>query len=266
MRLEIKLKTLQPLDLPAHYNSQVQNFIYTYIEPEISNYLHEQGFTSSGKKFKLFTFSRLRGVFKRYKSKEKKQWRIVFTDTITFDIASIDKQEIMQDHAPHQADGLLSLANFLLTTQDHVCIHYTPCDVLSVNIKKAPRINPNEPVTFEMLSPVTTHSTFHYTDGQKGTYYYMPFEKDWEEMLLNNLKAKAKAIGWDVEKQDFKGSYIKPINVTKKEKVVANIEGFWVEAWMGEFEMLLPEDYMWLAYKTGLGNRNSMGFGMIETA
>lgn len=264
MRLEITLKPLRPLNLPAHYNSQVQNFIYNYIEPQISHFLHEQGFTASGKRFKLFTFSRLRGVFKRYKCKEKKQWRICYKDTLTFDISSIDGQDIVQKYSPDQTDGLLSLANHLLTTKDHVCIHYTPCDILSVNIKKTPRIIPDEPVVIEMLSPVTMHSTFHYTDGAKSTYYYLPFEKDWEELLLKNLKAKAKSIGWDVDQQDFTGSYIKPIHVTKKEKVVANIEGFWVEGWMGKYEIFLPEQYILLAYKTGLGDRNSMGFGMFE--
>ncbi|OYD14013.1 hypothetical protein CH333_09390 [candidate division WOR-3 bacterium JGI_Cruoil_03_44_89] len=46
---------------PIEYNHIVQGFIYRNIDATLASFLHDKGFVSKGRSFKLFTFSRLLG-------------------------------------------------------------------------------------------------------------------------------------------------------------------------------------------------------------
>jgi len=63
MRLKLILKQHRPHQLiPINYQYLISSFIYRTIENsdnEYSKWLHESGFMSGNKKFKLFTFSKL---------------------------------------------------------------------------------------------------------------------------------------------------------------------------------------------------------------
>jgi CRISPR-associated endoribonuclease Cas6 len=37
-----------------------------------------------------------------------------------------------------------------------------------------------------------------------------------------------------------------------------------IKAWTGIYELDLPEPFFLLAYESGLGSKNSQGFGMVE--
>ncbi|HBT04293.1 MAG TPA: CRISPR-associated endoribonuclease Cas6, partial [Thermodesulfobacterium commune] len=51
--------------LPFHYNEIIQGLIYRLLDKAIAEKLHDEGFILGKRKFKLFTFSRLFGRFKR---------------------------------------------------------------------------------------------------------------------------------------------------------------------------------------------------------
>ncbi|MGB9824119.1 MAG: hypothetical protein ACPLN0_06715 [Candidatus Hydrothermia bacterium] len=58
MRLKLTFKPVSDyIALPIHYNHMVQAFIYSSLEQDIANWLHEKGFEYGPGKFKLFTFS-----------------------------------------------------------------------------------------------------------------------------------------------------------------------------------------------------------------
>ena len=262
MRLEIVLKPEIPLDLPIHYNAHLRAFIYNNFEPSISKYLHDYGYSLNNKKFKMFCFSRLNGLYEVYHSKEKKQQRIKFKNKVSFVVSAIDNEDILQEQGI-KMDGLIGLANKLLEA-DSVSLNNITCIVDSVNIKKTPKRESGNPTKIRLLSPITLHRTFKYSDGRKGTDYHHPFEELWQKKIFNNLQSKAQALGWESLPEGLQESYIKPITVTPKSKIVAKDKGFWIEAWFGDYELFLPDNYFWLAYKAGLGNRNSAGFGLFE--
>ncbi len=63
MQYTIKFKCSN-LKLPIHYNHILQGFIYKNIfDDNFREFLHEKGFETDGKKFKLFTFSQLYGDY-----------------------------------------------------------------------------------------------------------------------------------------------------------------------------------------------------------
>jgi len=266
MRLEIRLQPLKPLDLPFHYNAHLRGFIYDYFEPAIAAKLHEHGYSIRGRNYKLFTFSRISGKNSVYNSEEKKQKRIRFEGRINIQFSSIDAEDIAQekDAQKSKADALLGFARRLLDSREPVIINDIDCEVVSVNIMRTPVIDSSGPIRINMLSPITVHRTYSFTDGQKATHFYHPFEELWATKLKNNLLNKAEAIGWQRDKLDIDPDFIKPYNVTKNRQTTIIDMGFIIKAWYGEYELNLPESLFWLAYKVGLGARNSAGFGMFD--
>ena len=266
MRLEISLKPLKPLDLPIHYNAHLRGFIYSYLEPTIAAELHKHGYSIRGRNYKLFTFSRIQGKSQTYNSEDKKQKRIVFKNRISIQFSSIDTEDINLEHKSQKpnSDALLGFAKRLLDSREPVIINDINCEVISVNIMRTPTIDITQPVRIHMLSPITVHSTYSFTDGKKATHFYHPFEELWAQKLKNNLLNKAEALGWQRDKLNIEPDFIKPFNVTPNRQTTIIDMGFTIKAWYGDYEILLPESLFWLAYKVGLGARNSAGFGMFD--
>ena len=57
MRIKIRLTSSSKILLPTGYISLIQGFLYNKIDMLNSKWLHEKGFTSGGRKFRLFCFS-----------------------------------------------------------------------------------------------------------------------------------------------------------------------------------------------------------------
>ena len=113
----------------------------------------------------------------------------------------------------------------------------------------------------ETLSPVTIHSTLMTGDGRKKTYFYSPTEKDFSAMLRDNLVRKHKAY-YDVEPEnaDFK---ILPDTSGRLREVKTYYSGFQIRAWKGRFRLYGSAEMLELALMSGIGARNSIGFGCI---
>ena len=114
-----------------------------------------------------------------------------------------------------------------------------------------------------MLSPVTVYSTLKKADGTPKTYYYSPFESEFSELLEQNLKKKASILlGKDkVDKYNFT---IKPIRVRSNDQKILTYKGFVIKCWMGEYKIRGSPELHRIAYETGLGSKNSQGFGCFE--
>ncbi|HSH36183.1 hypothetical protein, partial [Schnuerera sp.] len=55
--------------LPIQYNHMVQGMIYKLLDDELANFLHGEGFQNKKRRFKMFTFSRIKGNYTLNKSK-----------------------------------------------------------------------------------------------------------------------------------------------------------------------------------------------------
>jgi len=62
MELKITLTLVKGPYLPINYQYELSSWIYKVIEradSEYSNFLHNEGFQSDGKQFRMFTFSQV---------------------------------------------------------------------------------------------------------------------------------------------------------------------------------------------------------------
>jgi len=232
------------LSLPLHYNSEVQGLIYRNLDRALSDRVHDEGFPSGKRRFRLFTFSRLLG---RYRINGD---AIEFTGPVWVHIGSVH-------------EGILeSLVEHLLR-EPLIYLGRERCEVRAIDVGGLPEIS--GPTTVRTLSPITAYSTLTTADGRKKTYYYSPFEREWEEQLLANLRRKAQALGWGRERlASLEGAHIRPVRVGKRDERIIRYRETVIKAWTGIYELDLPEPFFLLAYDAGLGAKNPQGFGMVE--
>ena len=248
MRLQITLiSSPADLSLPVHYGSILQGFVYAQLEPNLAAWLHSDAYSYAKRTFKMFTFSRLTGNYKL----NPRTKRISFSGPVTFQLAS------------HNTQVLASLAEHLLKSQS-LRLGQNEVQVRGVEILRPPCFQDDQPIRVKALSPITIYSTFEKPDRGKLTHYYNLQEKDWSGMLPQNLVRKAKALGWEDAGEALGHAYIKPHRVSERDRKIVGYKGFTVQAWMGRYELKLPQAYFELAYDVGLGGKNAQGFGMVE--
>ncbi|MCF6192386.1 MAG: CRISPR-associated endoribonuclease Cas6, partial [Candidatus Hydrothermae bacterium] len=135
------------------------------------------------------------------------------------------------------------------------------CVLERVDVEMPPVMK--EVMRLQMLSPVTVYSTLYDRAGRRKTYYYSPFEEEFSEHIIQNLKRKAVTwYGPDVSLPEE--AWIRPIRVKQADQKILRFKGTVIKGWMGLYEARLPEPYFTLAYYAGLGAKNSQGFGMIR--
>ena len=248
MRISI---TLDPergiLRLPVHYHHLIQGMIYSGLDKALAQWLHGEGFRHGKRHFKLFTFSRL---LSRKRSFDPLTRFIEFHGRVTLKIGAMDSQ-VLESLVLH------------LVREPEVILNETLCRLLSVEVEIPPQVQ--GPVRVRALSPITVYSTLFTAEGKKKVYYYCPWEEDFSQKVLENLRRKAQAYyGKGEGLPSLDGSYIKPLKVSKRNEAIVNFKGTWVKGWMGLYELSLPEPFFTLAYNAGLGSKNSQGFGMVE--
>jgi len=242
MRIEINLSAETPLILPKSHNHLLQGFIYSLLDPLLRKRLHKEGYPYEKRRFKLFTFSRLLGKVKMFKE------YFQFNPPLKLIISS-PKDEILQS----LAEGLLKSPEVILG-KNTVYID-------SINVAARPSFN--HKVTIKMLSPVTIRSTLYGADGSKKSYYYSPFEKEFCRLIKENLRKKYKIVFNKNLGHDFEFS-IKPQKVPPSSEKIIIYKGTVIKAWMGIYEIKGNPEVIALSYDTGLGAKNSQGFGCWE--
>ncbi len=241
IRLELEPENGEVV-VPVHYNYMVQGLIYRYIDPDLATWLHEQGFSAKGRPFKLFTFSRLFGAFRRAGD------RLVYRGPLGLYIGS-------------------PIANFVESlAQNLVRVGSVPLGdgylrLSSISVEMPPDVS--EVLKVRALSPITVYSTVPMPDGRKLTYYYSPWEQPFSQQIATNLMKKYELIegrlpdpAWTFE--------VKPWKVYKHNQVIVKYKGTVIKGWTGTYWLQGAPQLLEVALQTGLGSKNSQGFGMIE--
>jgi len=245
MRIAIEFEGNR-LSFPLEYNQSIQGFIYHNIDKTLASFLHDKGFITKGRTFKLFTFSRLLGKYRI--SKE----RIEFEERVKFWIAS-------------PVDNLIESFASNLARKPEVFLGDERFYVTSIEVKQ--KLSCDNAEIF-MLSPVTVYSTLlkpeggHPTRMGKKTYYYNPKEEDFGRLVNENMKKKYTA--FYRKEADNLAMDITPVKVRASDEKIVSYKGFIIKGWMGRYRIKGNEELISLAYDAGLGAKNSQGFGMFE--
>lgn len=245
MRVALELlPTGERLLLPLQYNSEVQGLIYRNLDRALAAQIHDQGTPLGKRQFRFFTFSRLLGNYQIDGD------LIEFTGPVRLRIGSVH-EELLESLALH------------LLREPLVQLGREECAVRTIEVEPLPKISRPTPV--RALSPITVYRTLYTAEGRRKTYYFNPSEGEWEELLLANLRRKAEALGWGRERLvALEGAQIKPLRVGKQDLRIMKYRGTVIKGWTGIFQLDLPEPFFLLAYDSGLGSKNSQGFGMVE--
>jgi len=247
MRIALKLAPAGgSLELPIHYNHLIQAMIYRSLDGALAEWFHDEGYSYGKRRFKLFTFSRLLSHNRRYDAQKK---TITFIGSLELKIGSVDVK-LLESLAVH------------LVRQREVQLRGTPCHFASVEVEMP--VKTSGPVAVRTLSPIVVYSTLKDASGRKKTYYYNPWEREFQEKILENLRRKWAALHGSEEPPSMEGAYIKPLRVSKRNEAIVKFKGTVIKGWTGLYELSLPEPYFSLAYDAGLGSKNSQGFGMVE--
>ncbi len=244
MRLKIRFQPEKSyLILPCHYNGVVQAFIYRHLDEYLSKKIHDSGHKDplSKRRIKLFTFSRLIPE----KGARVEDGRIFLQGSITVIISS-PLNEFLQSFASN------------LLRWGTVCLAGETLTPVAVEVEPVPAYK--EKIIVKAISPITVYSTLLTPDGRKKTYYYNPFEKDFESLIIRNLQRKVRT--WTG--RDIEGGSVKPYRVSSRNERIVIYKNTVIKGWDGLYQLELPEELFRMAFESGLGSKNSQGFGCIE--
>jgi CRISPR-associated endoribonuclease Cas6 len=250
MRVKLTLlASKQPTLLPLNYNHAVASLIYDtlgHASTEFASRLHDEGFKADGRRFKLFTFSRL--TTRRSRVKEN---RLLLEDpTVTLQISSP-----VAEFVEHFVTGLFqsesfNIAGALFTLQQAETL---PVPVFTSRM------------SFRALSSVTESVR----DEQGGVRFLSP-EDDWSGVMQRNLLRKYQALhGHASSDDDLRWTWDQAFLTEaarrgRRASVLTDIRGIKVRGWLAPFTVEGSAELIEIGYEAGFGARNSMGFGMVE--
>lgn len=239
MQIKISFISDNNIVLPIHYNRILQGFIYNNIDKNLADFLHEKGYVINNRVFKLFTFSRIL-------TKGKKEGSYLnFGNNIELMLAS------GVDNFSKSIVNTMIMSNELIIGKNLVKVNNI--EMLDTKLEKTS-------LKVATLSGIVTYSTLTRPDGRKYTNYYQSGNRDFERIIKENLIKKYRLINKkEIENEDFSikllGKEMQNI-VYYKETIIKGISG--------SFLLEGNKDLLEIGLNTGLGSRNSQGFGMVR--
>jgi CRISPR-associated endoribonuclease Cas6 len=248
--MKLKLTALKRATLlPLNYQYAVASLIYATLgnaSIDFAARLHDDGFNVDGRKFKLFTFSRLTTVRARMTGD-----KLLLEDpTVLLQISSP-----VAEFIEHFVEGLFQSESFEIAGA-----HFRLEQAESL-----PQPTFTNRVGFRALSPMTESIS----EGEKHPRFLAP-EDDWSEIVGRNLLRKYRALHgcdpsdtgllwrWD---QAYLADTAKR---GKRASVLTDIRGIKIKGWLAPFTVEGSMELIEMGYEAGFGSRNSMGFGMAE--
>ncbi|MGN0299450.1 MAG: CRISPR-associated endoribonuclease Cas6 [Lachnospiraceae bacterium] len=238
MKYRLTFACNEPVSLPVQYNHIMQAVLLKWIGDST---LHDAAYEKEKRNYKLFTFSNLYGPY-HYDSVHR---RIIFEEYIQVYLSFYGIAEhplILKNIREHRS---IDLSGVILPLID--------CSLVQETY--------GEDCVVKTLSPVTIHSTMQTMEGKQKTYYYSPLERDFSEMIRQNLLRKYEAYhGHLPENQEFS---IEPVNKHCMKEVHIYYKSFSLKGWKGKFRLRGSAELIELALLAGIGARNSIGLGCI---
>ncbi len=263
MRLKLSLLPQSPRTaVPINYNYPLSAALYKTLrqaEPEYAAWLHDRGYASPNRRFyKLFTFSRLFIPVARRDGSvliagDERPWHLLVSSPMEDDFVQNFVLGLFQEQTL-EIGGPGAVGRFLIG---------------SVEALPVPEFR--SPIRGVMLSPLVC-TTMREHNGKQQPYYFRPQDAGLSAALHQNLLNKYEVVhGRPCEDETFEiqldMDYFNRKN-GKVSKLLHIKEGTAEETRIKAFEMPFRmsgnPDLLRIAWECGLGDKNSLGLGMIE--
>ena len=238
--------------LPLSYQYEISSFIYKTLnksDPVFTTWLHEKGYCSGNKPFKLFTFSML-NIDKFNISGDR---IIILSPTINFIISFLINDAINP--------FILGLFK-----EQHIIIgdNKTQVEFDVSQISALPDIEFKEQMSFSTISPIFVDT---FDPGKRYNSYISPYHPDYSIIIHNNLLEKYRLAYKKEPDKSWPVSQIKPLSEPKSKLITikSGTENYSkIKAYNFKFGITAHPDLMRAGYYGGFGRLNSQGFGCVE--
>lgn len=241
MQFKLTYRLSSPLTLPLGHNDVLQGYLYRQLsrESEYAELLHESGYGDGVRSYKLFVFGPLEGKH------EILGKRIAYFDQVQLEVRSP-----MPDFCDFFVKAFMHAERHEL---NHQRLYLESIEIHKTEI-------PSDRVRIYMKSPICLSDNI-IVDGKRKTLYYSPDINGYSEMLNSNFRRKLLS-ATHVETEEKIS--VAPLHISEKDKCVTKFKGIYITAWKGVYQLSGPARALTFLYDTGLGSRNSQGFGMFD--
>ena len=233
----ISVKPLRPLRLPFAHFKILQGLAYNLMsyDSALSAEVHDRRF--AGKKaFKFFCFTDLMGRY--YLGKDE----LIYKNSFEWELRSADDRIIEAAEQKIKHDSVLTFNN-------------QPCRVLSY--KKCEKRFCANSINLKMNTPIVVY----HTEPSGFVRYYNPFEGEFVERVSKNIQNKYEMFFGKPLADSVAVECIAP---SDGDKCVTHYEDSIITAWYGKYRVTAPPEVLDFIWHTGLGSKNSMGFGTVS--
>ena len=237
--------------IPINYQYPIQSAIYRILaksDADFSTWLHKNGYQQEGKRFKLFTFSNL--FIPKYEIDKERERLIVKSDIVYLYISFLPERSTQQFIQGLFLQQTIQIADYISGTQ-----------FLVREVQVMRPLEYNSDMVFKTLSPVC----ISLRNEQGNMDYLSPEDSRYEMGILTGLLARYEAI----RGKPFDGNPFCHLHLLSEPKsALIRIKSGTpsetrVRGYRFKFKIELPEELMTIAYESGLGEKGSLGFGMI---
>lgn len=167
---------------------------------------------------------------------------MIFKEDPSFYISSVDSSFLNQIYSYYLNKGFIQFGKHEL-------------EITNIGPVEDIKLHQDQEYMIQTISPITCYKT----DEKKYKTYFNPKSFDFEQSILDNVRRKSEALGLDHTEDSFS---IKDVKWMKETKV--KFKGNIISAYHVRMIINTSDAYLKLFMHTGMGSKNSSGFGMIK--
>ena len=256
MRLKLTLSVDPNYNLlPFNYQYPVYSWLIKQIhfgDHDFARWLHDEGFVTGGKQFKLFTFSKI-GLRKFRKTPRGFVIQSRFVDLhISF----------------YTFKAIESFLSGIFYEQKMIIESAGLISAFAIDkIETLPEPEFNSTMKLRTSSPIVISRPVRYK-GKYSKEYLAPDHPEYADYLIRNLIEKYSVIhnktfnNYTYSDNDFSiiGVFKSRLNTIKQGKA----EETKVRGYLYQYAIKIPLEFMRIGYFSGFGEKNSMGYGYVD--
>ena len=254
MRLKLSLTCKKGAALALNNRYELSAVLYSILEKadsNFSNWLHNKGYASDGRNFKLFTF----GWLDAYPYTKDNGVQITTEGKVTWELSfCVDK--IIE----HFVAGIFQDAQFEIKAGFQEKVQFK---VTNVEILKMPIFT--ETMRYTCATSILIGQK---QEGSRNEKYLSPLDVDFEHLFLHNLRGKVMAAQGDtfVDTDGITFKLLSPPEKVKRKpfEIFKNKQTLRYIAYAFDFELTAPTEWQKIGYLAGFGQDNALGIGMCN--